>query len=117
MAKTLKVQTKDDGSLSIDLGWAIKLVLGLVITSIVGSVASIPFLSIDVSAQETRLKIVEAAQSRVERNQALMDETMRNLKADSDWAQLKLDRLLTALQVTERIDRPDVLESKLEKPK
>lgn len=127
MGKAPRVCENGDGSQSIDLGWVIKIILGLAIASFIGTVAGVPLLSYDVAAQEEKIaaietaqkekiKIIEAAQSAIARNQVVIDEQVRNLKADSDWTQLKLNALLEANNVTKRINRPSVSDSKLEKP-
>jgi outer membrane murein-binding lipoprotein Lpp len=71
-----------------------------------------------------KIEIAEAEQeeldSRIdclENNQWMLDEGQRNLKADSGWAHTKLDILLKAAGHDEQVKRPEVEESKLEKPR
>lgn len=116
MARAPKVCQNGDGSQSVDLGWVVKTVLALAIASFIGTVAGVPLLSKDVSAQEEKIKVMEKTQDRIVRNQGVIDEQVRGLKADSEWTQLKLNALLEANNVTKRINRPNVSDSKLEKP-
>jgi hypothetical protein len=114
MSRKPCIQDNGDGTQKIDLGWIVQTVLALGIASFLGAIIGIPLLAATVSANDEEIAIIKKAQVISARNQVVLDEQVRGLKADSSWTQDKLNALLKAAGVTEHIKRPDVEDSKLE---
>lgn len=117
MSRSPSVQNNTDGSQRIDLGWLIKSVIIVIVISGLGlvwnSAITVPSLADDLEEQEIRITRVEDGQKIITHNQIVIDEQVRGLRADSSWAQEKLNALLEAAGVTKRIKRPQVEDSEL----
>ena len=112
--KHLVVKNGDgNGSGSIEVSWALKIAGGLALTAaLTGGTAAVigyPTLRSDVDE-------IVVAQTTSERNLRVVDEDVRNLKADSKLAQDKLDALLEAAEVHRSFRRPDVEPTRLKEP-
>lgn len=83
-------------------------------TLVYGVLMGYPGLVSKVLAQETDITVLEIAQEVLAKNQRVIDESVRDLKADSEWTQLKLDALLEEMNVTKRIPRPKLKPTELE---
>ena len=114
MSRAPKVNVSGDGSQTIELGWMIKLVLASGLASVLAAAVGFPILVKDVAANDEEIETIKKAQAVFVRNQGVLDEEVRGLRADSRWSGEKLDALLEANGVTKRIPRPQVEDSNLE---
>lgn len=121
MSRKMECHRNSAGEPHIELGWLIKSVMVLAIagalTALATAVIGFPSLANDVKAQQEELNSLEASQHVIVQNQRVIDEEVRNLKADSALAQNKLDAVLKALKVTEQFRRPPPEPTRLEDPK
>ena len=122
--KARVIQNEDPTSAGdVDLGWLFK---GLIIAGAIGAFTAIlglPTLGYRVASGEEQdesfvadIARVDADIARAKRNQYELDTNQRILMQESEWTQDKLDALLVANGVTERIKRPPLPKSSLEKP-
>jgi len=105
-----------DGSQTIQLG---TIVSGLILAGLLAgasALVTVGILAYRASADEAKMEKVEIAVQRQGRNQIVLDGTQRHTQQDMTHANAKLDALLTKLEVTERIPRPPLPPSALEKP-
>jgi endonuclease/exonuclease/phosphatase (EEP) superfamily protein YafD len=118
MARSAQVRHDEDGNAHIDLGWLLKTLIGAgalgALTTLAGIVIGFPSFINRIEATEAEQKKMKAAQHVIAKNQRIIDENVRQLQAESEWTQKKLDVLLTKAGVTERITRPRVERSQLE---
>lgn len=96
---------------TLEWSWAVKTTAGIVLAGFLSSLAVVllgyPSLADDVKEQEQKVKVLE-------KNQRKIDETVRNVQADTRWTNAKLDAMLMEMGITKRITRPEVEDSKLE---
>lgn len=118
MSRKPQVRQGEDGTVHIDLGWIIKSVIsgGAVVALVAAysSVTGVGPLTKRVSAQELRLESLEDSQRTMARNQRVVDEEVRIVKANTSWIQEALEVVLEKAGVTKRIPRPAVEPSRLE---
>ena len=89
---------------------------GVGITSIVIAAMAIGALFWRVDTVEGQQAETEKRLDCIEANQAVLDENQRNTAADVGLANAQLRKLLELNGVTERIPRPDVEPSEMERP-
>lgn len=95
-------------SLNGNTRWIIAAAFSIVAAAAV-TLSQVADLQADQEATDKRLNYIET-------NQRTLDEGQRITAADVEWSNKKLDALLEKLEVTERIERPKVAESKLKEP-
>jgi len=114
----MKVIVDERGVTHVDMGWLLKSLISAgvlgAMTAVLTVVIGYPALSQKVEDQSAKNVRLENTQATLAKNQKVIDEQVRNLKADSKWTQEKLDALLEAEGITKRIPRPLVEDSKLE---
>jgi len=115
--KAARVVDNGDGSQTIQLGTIVSTLITVAVVAGGTALVTVGVLTYRASADEEKMEKVEVAVARQGRNQILLDEGQRRIGQDTAHANAKLDALLTKLKVTERVPRPELPESKLEKPK
>lgn len=116
MTRGPRVLKNGDGSERVVLGSVVSTVLAAAIVSGAGALVTVGVLAYRADAEERKVEKIDQAVSRQGRNQMRIDEQQRRIRQDSEWANAKLDALLEALDVSERVPRPELPPSSLEKP-
>lgn len=117
MTKRPRLIDNGDGSQTIQLGTIVSTLIAAALIAGGGALVTVGVLAYRASADEVKMEKVEIAVERQGRNQMRLDEGQRRIGQDTEHANLKLDALLMKLEVTERVPRPALPESNLEKPK
>ncbi|MCP4869276.1 MAG: hypothetical protein GY898_11220 [Proteobacteria bacterium] len=112
-----RVVDNGDGTQHVDLS---NLLTTLIVAAILAggtALVTVGVLVFRAEAAEGDIEAIEEDVSRQGRNQILLDAQQRRIGQDSEHANLKLDALLEAMEVTKRIPHPPLPASELEKPK
>lgn len=116
MPKAGRLVDNGDGTSYVNLGG---LFTGLILAALLSggsALVTVGVLAYRANAEQAKVETVEKKVGRQGRNQIRMDENQRRIRQDAEWANAKLDKLLEALQVSERVPRPALPPSCLEKP-
>ena len=115
MTRGPKVVENGDGTARVDLGSIVSTLIVVGVLSGLGALGTVGILAHQANAEEAKVAEIEEEVDRQGRNQMRIDECQRRIRQDTKHANLKLDALLTALEVTERIPRPTLPPSSLER--
>lgn len=117
MSRRPEIVESADGARSINLG---TIVSGLILAALLAggsALVTVGVLVVKAEAAEGDIKKVEEDVARQGRNQIKLDENQRRIRQDTEHANAKLDKLLQALEVSERVPRPPLPPASLEEPK
>ena len=117
MSRRPEVVENGDGSTRVDLGSIVSTLIVVGVLSGLSALGTVGILAHQASAEEARVEKIELEVDRQGRNQMRIDECQRRIRQDTKHANDKLDAVLEALKVTERIPRPPLPPSSLERAK
>lgn len=117
MSRRPEVVDNGDGTRTVNLGTIVSTLIVAAILSGLGALGTVSVLAYRASAEEAKVQEIDEAVGRQGRNQMRIDEQQRRIGQDVEHANTKLDALLEKLEVTERIPRPPLPPSSLERPK
>lgn len=120
-SRTVRVVKDENGNEpTLVFGWVIKAAGVSLISAAIGGIAlallSVPALKTDAKAQKKEVESLQKSQHVIVSNQRVIDEEVRNLKADQSLANGKLDEVLVLLKSTKQFKRPAVENSRLKDP-
>lgn len=115
MTRGPKVVENGDGTARVDLGGIVSSLIVAGLLSGLAALGTVSVLAYRANAGEAKVEEIEKDVQRQGRNQMRLDERARRLEQDSQHANAKLDKVLEALKVNERIPRPPLPPSSLER--
>ena len=117
MSRRPEIVENGDGTTRVDLGSILSTLVVVSILSGLGALGTVGVLAHQATAEEAKVAAIETEVDRQGRNQMRIDECQRRIRQDTQHANAKLDALLEAMEVTERIPRPSLPPSSLERAK
>lgn len=111
-----RIHREPSGAETIQLGAMFTALLAIAVTSGLGALGTVATLAWRADANDRRVEKVETHVDTQGKNQLILDRSLREAKRDVTWANNKLDALLEANGITERLPQPELPRSEIAKP-